>query len=194
MSIGAGTGGAHAEMFLKIRSPAALASVTDSVMPGMSAGRPFAFENPDEERALRVVAAHELQKAVVRTTRVDRDQARGDAERIHLTGTILEDVGQRPLVGVVPRHDVVDEVRLHADGDEILHDARELVGDRQRLNLRAGDLRRRRTVQRFRPLPRLVQHLGVQRPDGARVGLDVRRGSPASSTRDRSRTRPAPRR
>ena len=46
--MGAGTGGAHAEMFLKIRSPATFASVTGSVMPGTSAGKPFAFENPEK--------------------------------------------------------------------------------------------------------------------------------------------------
>jgi len=47
-SMGAGTGGAHAEMFLKILSPAAFASVTGAVMPAMSTGRPFAFENPEK--------------------------------------------------------------------------------------------------------------------------------------------------
>src|SRR5262245_66438889 len=45
-SIGAGTCGAHAGMFLKIRSPAVFASVTASVMPGTSDGCPFAVENP----------------------------------------------------------------------------------------------------------------------------------------------------
>ena len=40
------TGGAHAGMFLKIRSAAAFASVTASVMPVISAGRPLAFEKP----------------------------------------------------------------------------------------------------------------------------------------------------
>ena len=74
---------------------------------------------------------------------MDRDQAGGDPERIHLTGTVFQDVGERLLVAVVPGHDVIDEVRLHADRDEILHHTRELVGDRQRLNLCAGDLRRR---------------------------------------------------
>ena len=131
-------------------------------MPGTSAGKPFAFENPEKIGLFGIVSTHELQKAVVRAARVDRDQAGGDAKGIHLAGTVLEDVGERLLVGVVLRHDVIDEVRLHADGDEILHDARELVGDRQGLNLCAGDLRRRRTVQRFRPLTRLVQHLRVQ--------------------------------
>jgi hypothetical protein len=45
-SIGAGTGGAHAEMFLKIRSAAMRESGTGSVNPWTSAGRPFAFEKP----------------------------------------------------------------------------------------------------------------------------------------------------
>src|SRR6185436_3825738 len=35
-SIGAGTGGAHAGMLAKMRSPAALGSVTAAVMPGVS--------------------------------------------------------------------------------------------------------------------------------------------------------------
>src|SRR5262245_4061465 len=46
MSTGAGTGGAHAATFLNTRSAAAFASVTASVMPGVSAGRPLAFEKP----------------------------------------------------------------------------------------------------------------------------------------------------
>ena len=46
---------------------------------------------------------------------------------------------------------------------------------RQGLNLCAGDLRGRRTVQRFRPLTRLVQHLRVQGANRARVGLDAGR-------------------
>ena len=50
ISMGAGTGGAHAEMFLKSRSPAAFASVTRSVRPGVSTGNPFAFENPEKKR------------------------------------------------------------------------------------------------------------------------------------------------
>ena len=45
-SIGAGTGGAHAAMFLKIRSLAAFGSVRVSVIPGISDGRPLALENP----------------------------------------------------------------------------------------------------------------------------------------------------
>ena len=46
MSIGAGTGGAHAGMFLKMRSAAAFESVTAAVMPGTSAGMPLAVEKP----------------------------------------------------------------------------------------------------------------------------------------------------
>ena len=46
MSIGAGTGGAHAGMFLKIRFAAASGSVTRSVIPGTSAGRPLALLKP----------------------------------------------------------------------------------------------------------------------------------------------------
>src|SRR6185295_6340544 len=45
-STGAGTVGAHAEMFLKMRSAASLGSVTASVIPVVSAGKPFAFANP----------------------------------------------------------------------------------------------------------------------------------------------------
>ncbi|MGE0443832.1 MAG: hypothetical protein AB7P99_01285 [Vicinamibacterales bacterium] len=45
-SIGAGTGGAHAARLRRMRSPAAFGSVTASVMPGTSAGSPFALEKP----------------------------------------------------------------------------------------------------------------------------------------------------
>ena len=147
---------------MKIRSAAAFA-IRDRLGHARNVDRQAVrLRESGEDRAVRVVPAHEFQKAVVGAARVDRDQAGGDPEGIHLARTVLEDVGERPLVGVVLRDDVIDEVRLHADGDEILHDARELVGDRQRLNLCAGDLRGRRTVQRFRPLTRLVQHLRVQ--------------------------------
>ncbi len=51
---------------------------------------------------------------------------------------------------------------------------RKLVRDGNRLPLGARDVRRRRAVHRFRPLPCLVEHLGVERANGARVRLDVR--------------------
>ena len=128
-----------------------------------------------EDRALRVVAAHELQEAVVGAARVNRHQPGRDAERVHLARPILEDVGPRLPVGVVLRDHVVDEVGLDADRNQVLHHAGELVGDGQRLDLRARDVGGRGSVQRLGPLPRLVQHLGVQRPHRAGVRLDVRR-------------------
>jgi hypothetical protein len=44
--MGAGTGGAHAGMFWKIRAPASWAVATGPDMPGTSSARPFAFEKP----------------------------------------------------------------------------------------------------------------------------------------------------
>ena len=127
------------------------------------------------DRALRVVALHELHEAVVGPPGVYRHETRGDAERVHLTRTILEDVGTRLLVGVVLRHDVVDEVRLDGDGDQVLDDVRELVGDGERLNLSPRNLLRRRAVQRFRTEPRLVEQLGIKGANRRRGGLDAGR-------------------
>ena len=77
---------------------------------------------------------------------MNRDQAGGDPKGIHLTRAVLEDVGKGQSVGIAFCDDVINEVGFDADGDEILHDARELPGDRQGLNLSARELRGRRTV------------------------------------------------
>ena len=112
-----------------MRSPATLGSVTAAVIPGVSAGKPFAVENPVKIGLFGLSLRTKFMKLLsvrlvwIATSPEAMPNASIWPERSSRTS------GSGRLVGVVLGHDVVDEMGLDGDRDEVLHHAGELVGD-----------------------------------------------------------------